>query len=163
MSDFIWKIKKFFSWIKKSIEYAWFLREDEDWDYVFIYNLLAYKLKRTRECIIKNDYIEGTKRIERQIKYAEYLIEIVKDGYTATKMREAHEVKWGRLDFLSDKTEKNGNRITTLTFTKVKDSKDLRKANKEMRKIYELERAKQEQLKTRLFRHLKTYLHHWWD
>ncbi|MBI2449672.1 hypothetical protein HYV49_05240 [Candidatus Pacearchaeota archaeon] len=92
-------IRRVLRWLKKSFQYSLFLWNDYDWDYALILQLLQYKLKRTRECIVKNDIITDSKIIAKQIKYAEFLIERISDyNYLDKKEEKDWHRLWKHLD-----------------------------------------------------------------
>ncbi len=64
---------------KKIRAYRKFLKDDQDWDYAHIIRLLSYKLKRTRQCIVSNDFVKSAPKIGRQIQAVETLLNRVAD------------------------------------------------------------------------------------
>lgn len=58
----MYKVKKFLNKIIKICKYLPILWKDEDWDYEYILALLKYKLKRTRDCISRNQIISNGER-----------------------------------------------------------------------------------------------------
>lgn len=55
-------------WKQKCREYAEFLKEDYDWDFAFIINLLVFKLERTKKCIVKNQIISKADEVGEEIQ-----------------------------------------------------------------------------------------------
>lgn len=86
------------------------LSEDEDWDYYFILKILTYKLKRTRDCIVKNNLIEDAEKISNQILQAEQLFTNVMEDKYDEKYYDELEKKYGKLlhEILPLKSNKNG-------------------------------------------------------
>lgn len=86
-------VRRFFSWIIKSIQYSFFLRNDHDWDYNYILILLQYKLKRTRKAIQSNNLIVDVNEIVDQIKHAEDLLQSWINDEIGDELFEAHREK----------------------------------------------------------------------
>lgn len=63
-------------------EWEKILKSDEDYDYYFILRILQYKLSRTRRCILENNIIADSKKVGREIREVEKLLEkVLKDKY----------------------------------------------------------------------------------
>lgn len=93
-----YKIYRFFHNLAKIWEYSCFLWNDYDWDYIYILKLLKIKLRRTRERIFKNALIGDYKKVVKQIKLAELLIDrIIEDDYSNGYYEEKVPIK-GKID-----------------------------------------------------------------
>lgn len=156
---------EFCYWMVKSIQYAWFLRKDFDWDYFYILLLLQYKLKRTRKRIIENDLVVRVEEIAAQIKHAEDLIQNWRDDNFCEDLHKAHEEKWGDTVDLSEPFLKNGRTYYTWNMSREKaTTPELREQErKEQRVIYSAhEKAKQECWND-IWNQIKEYGQWWWD
>ena len=61
------RIARMFSWIP-------FLWSDQDFDYSQLLRLMQYKMKRMRKHFVDHDMTTSVRRQEKQLKYAEFLI-----------------------------------------------------------------------------------------
>lgn len=87
-------IRRAWNRLLKFIDWAPILWRDEDWDCAYILLILAHKLKRQRECILRNDIILGAQKVHDQIKVAEdALLRLAADDYHAEGWVE-HQKKW---------------------------------------------------------------------
>jgi len=147
----------FYWWVIKSIQYAWFLRSDFDWDHSYILKLLKYKLKRTRLRIVKNDTISRVDLVEAQIKHAEDLIQLCLDDNFLEEEFEKHDIKWGKLDFSLPGDTLSSRRKN------VKNKQDRKQQDKEFLDLLNRKQAATEKGWDDMFNHLRKYLQHWWD
>ena len=86
------------AWKKKVKEWTAFLKDDYDFDYAGILRVLLYKLKRTRECIIKNNVIckKSISEIKHEISEVERLLQrVYNDDYYDKYDRELNK-RFGR-------------------------------------------------------------------
>lgn len=67
MKEYYYKIKKICQWIP-------ILWKDFDWDWVFIVEILCYKLERTRKCILENNVIQDAQKVHDEILEVELLL-----------------------------------------------------------------------------------------
>lgn len=84
-------IRDFFEWLFKSFQYAWFLRQDRDWDYAFILKLLRYKLLRTAKCIGKEDSAGNARVYNDIVNLLIVLDRIIEDDYFTPELSELLE------------------------------------------------------------------------
>mgnify|MGYP001603401129 CR=1 FL=1 len=71
----------------KFIDWTPILWRDEDWDWSYILLVFAHKLKRQRECILRNEIIAGAQDVYDQIKVCEdALRRMAADEYNDEKM-----------------------------------------------------------------------------
>lgn len=152
------------SWVIKSIQYSIFLWRDFDWDYSYIFNLLQYKLKRTRETILSNNLICDAEEIASQIEYAEDLIQKEIDNDFCKDLYEAHKKKWGKIKSLCSPSDNDSGSCRLDITTENATTPELRRIERsECRKIHDKsEEARQKNL-DELFTHLRNCIEHWWD
>src|SRR5574343_1898758 len=77
------------------------LWKDRDWDHGFLTNIVVFKLQRIRDDIKKRDITESTKRTEKQINYALFLIDQIQNDIP-TRFAQENDIlldKWGELEF----------------------------------------------------------------
>jgi len=163
-SKIYFKIKHFNNWIVKSIQYSIFLWNDYDWDWSYIFTLFQYKLKRTRVCIEKSTTMNESyqKRIVKQLKYSEFLLErIIKDEYINSLMNK-HKQKWGEHIMWFTPCE-NGMRQLHQTYKRIVTEEDKMQERQDfLNMMNEEERLKAKDVE-RLFRHIEKYYRYWWD
>lgn len=138
------KARRILNWIRKSFEYSVFLWHDFDWDYDYIFRILAYKIRRTRECMVKNDISADTNRIARQMLVAEKLIARIRESAYTDKEWAEHYEKWppGENDFKSTHNTPRGENVIRLC------NLEITRRNRDM---------------DFLFQHLRKYIGSWWD
>ena len=96
ISGFFYKIKRY---ILNIIAYTPILWHDRDFDHMYILTMLKYKLKRTRECIVKNNIISNVEEVGKEIGEAEYILTgLIEDNFCNTEI-DIHEAKWGETKF----------------------------------------------------------------
>lgn len=145
---------------KKLKEYAKILKDDLDCDYGYIIKLLLYKLKRTRECLVRNNVGSDTPKIEEQIKEVEFLLSrFMEDDYDQC-LDDFHE-KYGELQMIPGEKVKGGVRVTTVFEKETPENRD------EIHSLYRKLRDKAEQMKqddlTKAFNLLRKNIQNWWD
>lgn len=158
-------IKNFIYWIIKSIQYAYFLRGDRDWDYSFILSLLKYKLSRTRKCIVKNQIIVRADEIGDEIKEVEDIISrLQNDAYCDDEYAKHHEY-WGRTKIYTDDYNKIPGWKILKGFSTDKAKNE--KREKEEQEARDLIRKKAEALAEQdwdmLFEIMRIKMRGWWD
>lgn len=55
----LYKIKRFFKKIAKIISYLPILWRDEDWDFEFLVDLVAFKVERMSNCLGSSPFVDG--------------------------------------------------------------------------------------------------------
>jgi hypothetical protein len=148
---------------KKLSEYRRFLKDDYDWDYAYILRLLAYKLKRTRECIAKNNFVLSAPRKAKQIRTVETLLNRVVDhSYENETTKDFHK-KYGQMRTIREKIQK-GQKFTTVHFKFTKETpRNREKLHREFHKlIRKADRTREREL-SRAFDLMKKNIWGWWD
>ena len=103
---------------KKIIEYKKFLKEDKDWDWYYIIRLLGYKLKRTRECIRNNNFIDSRKIEKEMLEVEKLLVDINNDNYFHLISREFYKKYGNSKMIIEDKNYTNGFSPITIKYQK---------------------------------------------
>lgn len=107
--NFVWNIYdhvyNFINWIKKSLSYAWFLKNDRDWEPSDILRLLHFKLTRVKKCLVGNEYRteDHDKEMSDLINTMLDLIEKVNEHNYGKELREAFDNKYGEVISWCDK------------------------------------------------------------
>lgn len=146
---------------KKIKEYAKILKDDFDWDYSYIIKLLLYKLKRTRECLVRNNVGPDTQKIEKQIKEVEFLLnKFMEDKYDDFYLKDFYKM-YGDLELIEGEKVNGGVLVTTKFERETPEISDA--IHKMYRKIRnKSDKAKQKDL-TKAFYLLGKNIQNWWD
>jgi hypothetical protein len=137
-------IKRIYNWLIKSIQYSIVLWNDADWDYVYILQLLQYKLERTRKCLKANNLVVSVDRYCKQIRICELLLERIVNSNYCEKEYDEHFKQYPFRSSLDDKNETN-------------------KKGDMFTKIYNKEQRMRQQDYDLLFKILNKHLYEWWD
>lgn len=165
MKNFYRKIISFLSWLRVSVQYAVFLwNNHHDWDYNYLLDLIRFKLNRAKIEMNKSDFIEGNKRLARQIAYAEMLIQLLLEDDFCSKESLVHDRKWGELNFSFEKkiSDSRPSSIGALYREKVVTEQDKEQESNDFLALVELENIRRENTWNRLFKHLSKYMRGWW-
>jgi hypothetical protein len=150
--------------INKLIVYVPFLWKDRDWDYGFLEQMLMIKLNRMAKNIESNDYIESSKRVAKQIRYAVYLLERIRSNYDLNAAIAKHEAKWG-VSYRTHKVhEKNPEYyVWEVHYPNAVTEELKQEAHKDIDAAYRYIAKKESELYDRLFKHLRRYWTGFWD
>ena len=161
------KIEWFFSWVVKSFQYAWFLRNDHDWDYDFFLDLMRYKLSRMRKTIKKNQIVESADKIAEEILHAEQLLEKILDRAYVEAEWEKHKEKWGEWNIKRKLIDQQfeGEDLYAVDFSREKATTPAlkKKERSEFSKLCALEKKIEDKTYKELFEHLQKNMRGWWD
>lgn len=170
--DWAWniyyKICNFFVWLFKSFKYAWFLRNDRDWEPSDILRLLDFKLGLVRKNLVGNSYRteEHDKEMSDLIDEMRRLIKDINEKDYSAEEDAAHENKWGKvLSWTRKEEDANGNvaSIFHLDRANVKTQADEDQENKDKRSIWDLEEKRRTADKEKLFALLRDGYEKLWD
>lgn len=146
--------------IIKIIHYLPILWRDEDWDWMYIMQLLSYKLKRTRLCILNNQFIENSQLIHDEILEVEKCFErLLNDDYCAEEM-EKIDKKWRHYEFIGYDSE-TGQMISN-TKTKAEEHLRLQKCE-DYDKVYTDQETAIKQDLEKAFSIMTEKIRNWWD
>jgi hypothetical protein len=82
IDDLTYPCRWFFGWVIKSAKYAWFLRNDKNWDWTYILKLLQYKLMLTRKCLAASKIRSFNPKQDKDIRTCELLLQrLIDDDY----------------------------------------------------------------------------------
>lgn len=157
------KQKKDFN--EKLKDYSKFLVHDRDYDWAHILNLLAFKLKRTREHIINHNVMLNSRKMGSEIKQVEVLLKrVVDDKYFEPFAKELNK-KYGPTKMVTKPVE-NGKLkdLLTLKIYRTKETdKNSKQINKETMAMYaKADKMKRDDLK-KAFDIMHKKMFNWWD
>lgn len=182
--NFYYEIKGIPRRLKRLLEYIPVIWKNEDWDSIYIYDLLKYKLSRTKKALANGilpsvnleNYLNDISECERLID------NITNDNYEEKYLQE-HEAKWGKAINISEKFPT----LTWIEKIKLWYQVHIQKIPENYRVVeylikYEKEtpenssliksefieainkaQADEEADKEKLFKILKEHLDEWWD
>ena len=158
------KIRNTLTGIKNLVAWAPLIWKDRDWDYGFLEEILKFKLTRMAKCIIDNDIIEGKYRVEKQIKYALYLMERIDSNYDLKEADKKLEAKWGKTVYSWEPVEgpPKASRLR-IRYPKAETEEMRKQASDEHYEAYMEVSAKEAEIYERLYRHIGKYIRGWWD
>jgi hypothetical protein len=144
------------------------LKEDRDYDYGFLEDIIIFKLKRMSKCIRRNQLVTDHNTICRRIDYAVYLFERIKSQYDTELYKKEFNDKWGDTKYsfeeiIAEKADKRKYRIMKTTYSKANTPELHEQAETDSRKMYLDIAAKEDELYDRLFKHLGKYWRTLWD
>lgn len=144
---------------KRIAEWVKFLKDDGDYDAGYALSILRYKFKRVREHIVEHNIVADAKKIEREIKVVEELLNrVINDEYD-DKYHKVFEKKYGKSEWKRYPETKNTVRVEILYGGKPMTEK----MGNEMRKNHtKAWNEKQADLKKAFDLMLKN-IWNWWD
>jgi hypothetical protein len=153
------------SFAKKMAEYRRILKNDFDWDYEFILELLRHKLTRTRKCIAssKTSSAVRVQRIGRQIQRVEDLLNrFLENPYHAEVFKNFHK-KYGKLKMVT-LPHKKGTLGIPITMRYQKETpQNSRAIHREATRLYKkADRMRNGDLK-KAFDLMSKNMQGWWD
>lgn len=175
--NFLEKIKDFLydylykpvhCWFCKQRKYkAWkaHLKDDRDWDYAFIYRILAFKLERVHTALVEGVAVHKKKDLNALKKCIRILKRLDADDYDMKHYR-AHDKKWGKMKTWFepvDPDKPDGSQYWRSSRSKVKTKKQREKERAEFLECYKKGGEDREKDFDELFRLMKEHRHSWWD
>lgn len=162
-----WRAVRFFKRLPYNILYGlqnlckWFpvIWSDRDWDYVYLYKLLHFKLKNMEYHHRNYGHHVGAEKDADKIKVCKLLLKRLIDDVYYDKTYLFHEKKWGELVLGCENTY-DGSFISR---EKISNSIDDEKENKEAKKLREHEVYLRRQDVNYLFKMLIKHVETWWD
>lgn len=149
---------------KRLKKYKKFLKDNHDWDYAYIIDLLRFKIKMTRKQILKNDSIEEEtmKEIVDQMKETETLLNrVISNEHFEQLEQEFKEKFGGKVKTKMKFTKKNQVKFKD-NFSKINEDM-IEEAKEEFLKLHDKEdELKKEDLK-KAFEIMSENIWNWWD
>jgi len=156
-------IENFFAWGIKSIQYSLFLWKDRDFDWSYILLLLQYKLKRTREHIVKHDNFVRAVETGEEIEKAEKWIRRILDNDYLSDEFDAHTEKWGETEFITEKLDNGNYRFICISKEKAVKNNQVEEEKKEYDILIEKFSAAKRKDWEEFWEYAKNNTKNWWD
>ncbi len=148
---------------KKLRDYKKVLKDDYDWDWIFILRLLQYKLERTRKCILENNIIVEAPKVARQIREVEVLLKRVDQDCYFEEISKDFRKRYGRLR-MKFKKAKPGEKYTTLDLKYAKETpRNAAKIHAEGSRLYRRAHKMQRNDLKKAFDLIFKNIWGWWD
>lgn len=78
----MWRVRKFFRYLGRLWSYAIFLWGNEEWDWAYLFELMAFKLERMQKNMERDSWHVGSAKRARQLLICKNLLRrIIKDDY----------------------------------------------------------------------------------
>lgn len=153
------KIKNFCYW-------GWKLRNSEDWDYNFLYEVIYLKMSKMVKTLQNNDIArwtdENTKTMRKLRTATECMRRLYESNY-CEKVKEDFDKKWGEVEVNHSPYSIEGFFVVETTRANVVTEEDEERKSKELNRIFERENylmAQDLEMFCELFR---KYSRYWWD
>ena len=155
----MWRIKAFYYNILYGIQNLWKWRkiiwQDRDWDYVYIYEMLYFKLKNMEKHIKEYGRFIGSERVVHELMVCKNLCKrLMNDDYLENALIPV-EKKYGNLKYHWEDSDVSG--FKTLVFDECKDERKARN------RAYEHAGYMKRQDKRLLFDMMCKHIDGWWD
>jgi hypothetical protein len=153
----IHRIKHLFYNVKYFFIYGWNFREQRDWDYLFLYQMILFKLKRMKHYFDNYGVAERSKVQDQALNLAITLCDRLVtrcDLAYAVHFSKRLDEKWGEFVFKDNDMHFTRSRLTIGREDEY--NSDLRKLSKLSDKIMERDRKL-------MFNIISKYSLYWWD
>lgn len=148
---------------KKMAEYRRFLKDDFDWDYAYILQLLRYKLTRTRQCIVANNIVASAKKTGEEIQKVEDLLGRVLDDHYYEEISKDFHKKYGQSRIIKLPHEKGVHAVPVTIRYQKETAENSQQIHREVKRLYQkAERMKINDLK-KAFDLMCRNIWGWWD
>jgi len=148
---------------RKLREYRTFLRDDFDWDWTYILRLLTYKLERTRKCIVANNIIVAARRVAREIREVEQLLQRVIDDRYYNEIAKPFHRKYGRPKMVFGERDPR-TKARAVTFTYARETPRTRAGiHHEAHRLHKQAEKMQRDDLNRAFALMQERIWSWWD
>ena len=145
-------------------KYREFIKENYDWDYDYIFQLLKFKLEMVRKTIVKNNIVvkEYRDQISKEIKGVEDLLQkVINDNYY-TELLDEFTKKYGKIEHKLVEIEKSKNYRMETNYSNIPKEK-LKKAKKEYHKIHDKAFQMRKKDLKKAFDLMVENIWNWWD
>lgn len=154
---------------KRAISYAKFGWNNYDWDMGYVYELMAFKLKRLYKCLENGHCVQKKEDMKALRQFTKIFIRLSRDRYDSKYYRE-HIIKWGKMPPFESKPvlDKKGkptgsSEIVFKDRPNVRNAKQKKQELSERKKIYiKAEKDRCQDIDT-LAALLKKHGRNWWD
>jgi hypothetical protein len=145
--------------IKYFFIYGWKLRKQREWDYVFLFEMLLFKLKRMKDYFDNHGVAERSKQEEQALNLAISLCDrlVNRDDLAYAKhFSKRLDEKWG--EYVLKDTGKDF-KFTRSRLTMGREDE----YNSDLRKLYKLSDKIMERDRKLMFNIISKYSLYWWD
>ena len=158
----LWFVRRHIKNTKRALEYAYFAYNNHDWDHAYIYDLLAYKLKRVKKELANGCAIHE-KEILEALDEAVLICRRISDDNYEEKYFEVHNKKWGDVKIEFVPAKRPGFTQLKTSRSGVANKKQQKQERKEANAIYKQAEKDIQKDFDRLGFILKNYSRRWWD
>jgi len=153
--------------LKLGIEnlFKWFLViwRDRDWDHIFLFEILRFKISNMERNFRKYGHHEGSEKdADNMSKCVEVLHRLIEEDYSEEAFGE-HDKKWGEASFKLTDSDKKGFKQLLVERPNIKTKEDEEQERKEYRYCLKEEERLIKQDIDYLFDMLKKHVRGWWD
>lgn len=136
--------------------------KDRNWDYIFLLEIIKFKLgsmQKDWHCSYNENWEKEYETMGRMI----YLLdEIIKDDFCEKEMEE-HYKQYGYLQMKCKEEKYNGCSVAEFGYSKPLSEEELKQANKENSKLYELEQERLSNAENEFFELFKNNYKKFWN
>jgi len=138
--------------------------KDRDWDYMFLYKILRFKLSNMEECLRNHSHYIGSEKDADKIKICINLIDRIMDDKYYDMVFNKHNKKWGKPEFnwISMKDGPDYSQLEIKRLNVITD-KDKEQEKKEYHNLLNIENNLKQQDVDYLFETIRKYHQKWWD
>lgn len=154
--------RRYYERASRSLAYARFGWLHYDFDSAFIYDLMAFKMRRLLDCLIHGHAIQEKENMDA-LREAIKICDRLHEGEYDAKYYKLHEKKWGKLKTWFTPIEGSTSSRWNSTRKNIKTKSDERREIKDHRRIWVLEEQDRNADVDRLAEILKKYERSWWD
>lgn len=155
-------LRRYYERIKRSLTYAKFGWLHYDFDGAFIYDLMAFKMRRLLDCLIHGHAIQEKENMDA-LREAIKICDRLHEGRYDEKYYKVHEKKWGKLKTWFTPIEGSTSSKWNSSRKNIKTKADEKAERKDHIKIWDLEEQDRVADIDRLAEILKKYERSWWD
>ena len=161
IKNFIHFIKSIPSGIKRLIKWAPIIWENYDWDYIYLFKIIYFKIDLMEKRMRKSQIIEDWETIANQMLECKTLLknQIEKDEYDYVKEElDKHKEKWGDIEI-----KLNSDNSINMKCSKVQTPEEEEQERKEYIEIIKKGVNIEKSNLKKLFELLSKYIQGWWD
>lgn len=156
--------------IVRGIKWGWFMRNNYDWDWTFLLQMLDKKLKQMENYHKKKGMSAHRYSYVRQIALTRKYLHRVLDSTTETEWLDLFKKRYGDCDFYSEKTKTSiaglsGNKMVKSEYSKCKKNIKKQKQAEKTHRILQVRVIPYfiEKEKKIFFKLMEKWIFYWWD
>ena len=159
-------LKRIATGIKNIWAWAPIVWADRQWDYVFIYSVLAFKLRRMQQ-FFESDapVVADADEIAQSLKKcADKAERLANDNYLTDELKAMrHEERWGESWFICNPIDEELSEWRGMWYEKAESYEENDQANREFLTASRRAEAKKKLDRISLFGHIIENIENWWD